>query len=524
MGNIKGRNGRKAGEVFTDRNAVRFILDEVSYRADKDLSSVKILEPASGKGAFATEIVNRLFYSSLKHRFSFENALANNVRFVEVDEMAFAGLLSSVDRTIESLTHTASPLSAKICLLSDFLTCRFDHPFDCIVGNPPYVRHERIPEEKKTFYKKNFTTFKHRADLYIVFYEKALQLLGKNGILSFICSNRWLNNQYGEGLRSLIAKDYSLTKLLNIERSSPFGEAVVAYPCITTISNTPSLQGGTQYAEDRAKTVDFDSLQFREISAPKSSSWQNLFLDYDINHDALCGIVEQGFTIGIGVATGADEVFIRHESETNEIERNRLIPLLKSGDLRNNEFRWSGHFVINPFEGDKMCDLDLYPRLKRYLNGNRDILLKRHIAQKSPDKWFRTIDKIKLELWRKPKLLLPDLTGNKVLFIDKGNYYPHHNLYYITCENIDDLKILASILMSGFVREQMMQIGVRMNGGLPRFQAQVLKKLKIPNIETMSIDDKNGLIECYHQQNTKTIDRIIGDYCVFRNIRQPGGE
>ncbi len=58
---MERKNGRKHGEIFTDRTVVQYILDEVSYCSSKDLRNVKILEPAAGKGAFAKEIIKRTF-------------------------------------------------------------------------------------------------------------------------------------------------------------------------------------------------------------------------------------------------------------------------------------------------------------------------------------------------------------------------------------------------------------------------------------------------------------------------------
>jgi len=81
------------------------------------------------------------------------------------------------------------------------------------------------------------------------------------------------------------------------------------------------------------------------------------------------------------------------------------------------------------------------------------------------------------------------------LFIDEGMFYPHHNVYYITNENLDELKILASVLMSDFIKDQLSQIGIRMNGGLPRFQQQTLKKLRIPNLKKLGISDREKIIE-----------------------------
>jgi adenine-specific DNA methylase len=519
---MKRKNGRKHGEVFTNRNVVQYILDEVGYSSAVDLRNIKILEPAAGRGAFAKEIIKRLFQSSLSYEFSFSKALIENVRLIELDLTAYTELAVSVDNLIESLTKEKTNMSSQIRFQTDFLTFDFDTKFDCIVGNPPYIRHELISEENKQSYRSKYKTFKYRADLYVLFFEQSLNLLKENGILTFICSNRWLNNQYGTGLRELISSKYNLVKLLNIEKSSPFDEDVIAYPCISTISNEKNT-GTTLFCEHNSNEIDFDNIVFNQINMPKNSSWQNLFLEYDINHSALLGIVEQGFEIGIGVATGADKIFIKSKSETNGIEKSRLIPLIKSSDLKNNKFNWGENFVINPYENETLCDLDKYPHLKSYLIENKEILSKRHTARKSPDKWFKTIDKIKPEIQYKPKLLLPDLTGNKILFIDDGNYYPHHNLYYITSNDINDLKILAGILMSDFVRQQMSQIGIRMNGGLPRFQSQVLKKIKIPNIKLIS-NDKNQLINAYENQDLDTLNRIVKEYCSQQGVAKSGVE
>ncbi len=509
---IKRKTGRNHGVVFTSSNVVNFILDEVDYRQDINLSNVRILEPAAGNGSFALEIVKRLYNSSIIYTFDFISAFKKNVRFVEVDSHSYSHLIVRINQFLTKNNIDYQIHEDDEVINTDFLTHYFYEYFDCIVGNPPYIRHELIPEKYKREYRKRFKTFKYRADIYVLFFERSLQLLNKKGLLSFICSNRWLYNQYGQLLRDEIAQNYNLKKILNIEDASPFDENVIAYPCITTIENCPRMME-LYYFESSLEVINFNSLEFQKIKNPTDSSWENVFLKYNINHTALEGIIEQGFEIGIGVATGADKIFIINETKKNEIENTRLLPIITTKDLLSESINWRKQFVINPYENGHLCDLEKYPKLKHYFEKNKEKLKQRHTAKVNHEKWFKTIDKIKPELVTKPKLLLPDIAGIKKLLIDNGEFYPHHNLYYITGQPVDKLKILASILMSDFIREQLSQIGIRMNGGFPRFQAQILKKLRIPNIGNLTSVEKTILIESYDNLDLLIINKIIRKYC-----------
>jgi len=510
---MKRKNGRNHGEVFTKLNIVKYLLDEVEYLPTKNLKNIRILEPSSGHGIFAIEIIQRLIQSSINFNFDFIEALNNNIQFVEVDKNSFIKLKKNVFKIIEEKGFIAEYINQNIFFNSDYLQLHINSNFDCIIGNPPYVRHEVIDTKLKNIYKNKFSTFKYRADLYILFYEKSLSLLSKNGVLSFICSNRWLFNQYGQPLRELISKKYHLTKLINIEKANVFDEEVIAYPCITTIKN--SIGYVTKFYETQEKEININAINFIKKDMPKDHAWQNLFLSYDINHTHLIGIEEQNFKIGIGIATGADKIFIKKISEINdiEIEKSRIIPIIKSKSLTGNKINWDNLYLINPFEKNNICNLENFPNLKKYFNQHKNILLKRHIVKKNPKYWYKTIDKIKPDLQSKYKLLLPDLSGSKFLFIDNGKFYPHHNVYYITHENLNELQILACILMSDFIKNQLSQIGIRMNGGLPRFQSQTLRKLRIPNLKKLHISDRQILINSYKDKNLKEMNRIVNQYC-----------
>ena len=185
-------NGNQHGLVLTKPIVVDTMLDKVDYVASRDLSSVKILEPAAGDGAFAISIISRLYESSKNFDFSFQKALSN-ISLFEIDEAMSATLKNRISEQLKDLSHS---LPESLITTADFLLSDIPKT-DIIIGNPPYVRHENIPEQQKSTYRRLFGTFTHRSDLFIAFYEKSLRSLKSEGVLSFICSNRWLKNQYG---------------------------------------------------------------------------------------------------------------------------------------------------------------------------------------------------------------------------------------------------------------------------------------------------------------------------------------
>ena len=95
------------------------------------------------------------------------------------------------------------------------------------------------------------------------------------------------------------------------------------------------------------------------------------------------------------------------------------------------------------------------------------------------------------------------------MFVDEGNYYPQHNIYYITGNEMRQLRILAAILMSEFVRNQLDNLTNHMNGGYARWQSQYLRKLHVPNVEHIPSDLADSLLKCYEDNNVSGINYYV---------------
>ena len=502
-------NGNQHGLVLTKSSVVDFMLDRVGYRREFDLRNIQVIEPAAGDGAFAISIINRLHASSLEFDFSFQEALSN-LKFFEFD-WNMVNLLN--ERITARLNQLSVGLPKSLITQQDFLLS-VTGKCDLIIGNPPYVRHENIPEKQKIEYRKRFASFTHRSDLYIAFYEKGLSLLKHNGILSYICSNRWLKNLYGRSLRNVIRLNYTIDEIIDLEGTCPFEEVVIAYPAITTIHKSSDRKQEKYYQIHNISDLDRIDKDIQPVRTLNTRNFLNWFSydktgrKYEIFLDS---IENQGFKIGIGVATGADKVFIRKDLESI-VEKELLIPVLTSKDVKNNQLKWSGNFIINPFDNNGgLIDLNKFPRAKKYLESQKDLLVKRHVAKKNPCLWYKTIDKIIPQLTQRTKIILPDISGNIHLFIDPGKYYPHHNLYYITGPSNARLKLLAAILMSDFVKNQLLELGNKMNGGYPRWQSQNLRKLRIPVIDSIPEKTAKIIAEAYDERDYFRINSFINE-------------
>ena len=236
---------------------------------------------------------------------------------------------------------------------------------------------------------------------------------------------------------------------------------------------------------------------------------------------------ESGCKVGIGVATGADKAFIGAFNDL-DVESDRKLPLVTTKDIVSGEVHWHGQGVINPFAwGGCLVDLRNYPRLRRYLEARREIIAGRHCAQKSPVNWYRTIDRITPALAEKPKLLIPDIKGEAHVVFEGGKFYPHHNLYYVTSDAWD-LRALQAVLLSAVTRLFVATYSTKMRGGFLRFQAQYLRRIRLPLWKDVPNALRSELAEAAIKRNFQACNhavfKLFGLSCEERSALGGNGE
>ena len=499
-------DGEDRGAVFTKKVVVEFILDLVGYEPERRLHESRLLEPAAGVGDFVLPAVDRLLRSYERH-----GGRASRIwPDLQGALLAFDVHTPSVQELRERLRErlcawgasrrAASRLVEGWVRQDDFLLAPIPPGFSFVVGNPPYVRQERIPEVLLDLYRRRYETIYDRADLYVPFIQRGLELLEEEGRLSFICTNRWLKNKYGKPLRRMIARGFQLRAFVDMEGTPAFHSEVLAYPGILLVSRSPQApeRGATRVAirpplvqasltklARRLRGEGRTSNRVHAVPMP-SRPGDPWLLD---DPDQLCllrrlegrfpALEQASCRVGIGVATGADSVFIQ-AYEDLDVEEERKLPLVLAGDVRNEGVSWSGKGLLNPFdESGELVSLEDWPRFRAVLQEHEARLRKRHVARRNPEGWYKTIDKVYPDLLGRPKLLIPDIKGQAVVAYDPGKYYPHHNLYYVVSEDWD-LQALGAVLRSPIAVFFVSCYCTHMAGGFLRFQAQYLRRIRIP--------------------------------------------
>ncbi|WP_437508459.1 Eco57I restriction-modification methylase domain-containing protein [Sorangium sp. So ce1099] len=521
-------SGEAHGVVLTRPHVVNLILDLAGYTADRDLASLSLLEPACGHGAFLVPAAERLIQSARRHDRDLRD-IESAIRSYDVardhvgrSRLAVAGALARLGLP----PGDAERLSEAWIAHGDFLLTSQGRRFDAVVGNPPYIRIEQLSPELQDEYRHRYRSLYDRADLYVAFIERGLDLLAPDGVLSFICADRWTLNRYGAPLRRLLSRWFRVQCYIDLHSASPFESDVVAYPSIFAVSHgkTGSVPVATlrtaspEECEAASSALRGAPARCPGVTVSEYPSWfegdDPWVLSSPEHLEALRSLEARfapieavgGTRVGIGVATGNDRIYI--VGGDVDIERDRLVPLVMRDDIEEGRIRDAGRFVINTFGDDgKVVNLEEYPRLSAYLRAHEAEIRKRYIAQKSAASWFRTIDRVYPELASTRKLLIPDIAGSNEVVYEEGRFHPHHNLYVITSEGWD-LEALGGLLSSRVALFFVWSYAVKMRGGYLRFQAQYLRRIRLPPPDSIAEDLRSELRSSFRERDFERLDEL----------------
>jgi hypothetical protein len=356
----------------------------------------------------------------------------------------------------------------------DFLgDCSDLGTFDYVVGNPPYVPIERLSEGEKTRYRRRFETASGRFDLFVLFFEQALDRLADGGRLTFVTPEKFEYTETATPLRRLLADNYHVREICHIEEDA--FEGFTTYPTVTTVDATDPGDTRVVRRDGSGDTVTLPA---------DGSSWASTIRAGDT--PVLSGSQTLGdvcLRVSCGVATGADSVFVQQAAEVPDQLSEWTYPTTSGKQLRLNDGPDSGDVFVCPYDEDGRLPPE--PELGVFgdwASLRRDRLEDRSCVEKNDRPWYGWHENPPMEDVLRPKILCQDITDDPTFWLDAdGDVLPRHSVYYIVPEDPDDLDALHDHLNSPEAHAWFEANCQRAANGYLRLQSRVVKKLPVPD-------------------------------------------
>jgi len=229
------------------------------------LLTLKILDPACGNGVFLNqaldflinehETIDNQIYSFTKTKtlFSAKEILKNNIYGVDIDaksltiakyylnlkinknEKFFIDLNQNLKCGNSLIDDTKIAGEKAFIWEAEFSEIMQNGGFDCVVGNPPYVRSRELDNSQNEFINSKYQFILSGFDLATLFIEKGLNLIKSEGVLGFITTNKFFTARYGYKLRKYLIDNKKLRSIINL-KSGIFADTPVE-TAILIISN-----------------------------------------------------------------------------------------------------------------------------------------------------------------------------------------------------------------------------------------------------------------------------------------------
>lgn len=345
--------------------------------------------------------------------------------------------------------------------------------FDVIIGNPPYIQLQSMGNATDILLTNNWKTFTRTGDLYCLFYEKGINLLKDNGVLTYITSNKWMRAAYGKTLREYFYNKNPL-KILDLGPGIFYSATVDTNILVIRNQQNQNQLLGISVNKNKALGNLKDS-DFIPIEISKDEIWAVLNEeDHQIKkHIESNGIPLKKWDISIyrGITTGYNEAFeiddkIEIEALINSNPKIKLLikKLLKGRDINKYNANWKNkylifipwHFPLNndlsitgaSIEAEKQFSLE-YPMLYERFLKHKDGLSKRNQAETGIRYEWYALQRCAATYYNefeKEKIIYQEMVQSPAFTYDKNdNYYCIDTARIITGRN---LKFLLTVFNS----------------------------------------------------------------------------
>lgn len=532
------------GDVYTPEPIVEFILDSVGYTVDNNIEHQKIADISCGTGSFVRAITERLRDRMIRIGYDPEttegarqiiSTIRNNIYAYDINSLAVwrtaQHILSVLDDEISTIEESNPIISLPVFHANSLKkdTEISYSKFDTIVGNPPYIKNRDISDEDDEIYRNQYDSAVGKYDIYLLFFERATELLDVNGNLGFVTPDRFHHTDYGENIREILLNRTYFDSIIKIE-DEPF-PVVNAYPSITILrrqDNTfPNYQRENEFRYCECDTNELENLS-KSLNSDGGSAtncctkinqedldpdgW--LFTSPEIKelqsklHKNLPDIKNTDIRIKTGIATGADDIYILSENDAQRMSTKIVYPLIKGENIKKG--RISGEkYIINPYDRDgSIIDLNEYPEVQKYLEHHKPALEERYCVKEQGKLWYETHDTIQTDLETSKRIVTPDLTSTSRFAVTERKI-SHNTCYSFFFDG--DLEPLAATLNSSVFEFLLKSSLPEMDSGFWRQMKRDLVGLPVLLPSQFGPKIKNQLSQFYRKQQWDEIDALVYD-------------
>lgn len=358
--------------------------------------------------------------------------------------------------------------------------------FDIVIANPPYVSILNMEAEYKDKLRDAYPEVAAgRADLYVYFYARGLELLHDGGVLTYISSNKFFRANYGRGLLKQLKSSTQMRVIIDFGDFPVFDAS--AYPCIlVSINGTPSpthtyrgLTAGNDIELDKIglvlKNAGQNCAQAEGVQPPSGSAETSVLVRRLMSSGRPLGEFTGG-RLYYGIKTGLNEAFVIDQATRDRLvaedphNAETLKPFLRGRDVGRYSVQWQGTYVIYAYHG---CRMSEFPAIESHLRLYKESLENRATAQP----WYELQQPQYAyhEAFERAKIVFPDIAaGMEFAWDGDGNYLGNTN-YFIQTADL----YLCAMLNSALMGRIYASLTPQLRGGYFRFFTQYMEQLPI---------------------------------------------
>ena len=389
--------------------------------------------------------------------------------------------------------------------------------FDIIIGNPPYINVQLMSDSEKKLYRRNYTSFFKRCDMFCLFLELGLlKLSADNGIVTLIIPSVVHSNMSYQKIRDIILNRQWLQEIHYT------GGDVFNAPTVDTTIIICNKGGNKQITLTNA--IDFANPISHHVPSDYFKKYNNVISIgddqgsevFDKLFNPKFDVVDHHFNVFQGIVTGNNPAFI-FDTEQDALEKNiditLLHPLCHGRDIEKYKVRSRERRILYI---DNNVNIDDYPKTKEWLFNFKDALDTRREVKRGVIKWYGLQwPRVKAELDTKEKIILQNtrneaLKTRMVAILDDCSVYGTQGINFIIPKHSEDslrylLGILNSKLINYLFATKFLNLAIK---------AEYVKQIKIPTANEEQQTQMENLVNQVLERkqngcNTSTLESEI---------------